>query len=1035
MTEPTPLPIAIRVYPEPKSGEGRRKHKGLARWRRPDTMLVLDTETRIDETQALTFGSYRFFDAGCCLEEGLFFADDLGANGRAVLEAYVASHVAATDPRLGNPRLQLLPRREFLRRFYLAAYKARSLIVGFNLPFDLSRLACRVGAARGRFAGGFSLALWEYQDKNGRWHINKHRPRIAIKHIDSKRALIGFTQALEPDDDDRIPPGSRTGRPDPSYGFRGHFLDLRRLAFVVTDRGHTLESACNAFHVEHGKTKAEKHGVIDDAYITYNRRDVEATAELAMKLLEEYDRFDVGLQETKAYSPASLGKAHLRKMGIAPIVERQRLDKRYLGYAESAFFGGRTSAHIRKVSVPVVYTDFLSMYPTVNALMGLWRYVTAETVSVVHMESSEAVDFLRTITPEKLFTPETWTELPAFARVIPCDILPTRAKYSRESNDYQVGLNHLFATSDKPEDGLWYALPDLAASVLLTGRVPQVVEAFRIVPTGQLPGLRPITLRGTVPIDPRRDDFFRKVIEERKRLANDPRLSDDERNRLDKALKVLANATSYGIFAEMIREEMAEKIPVCCYGIDPKPFTCRVANPERAGEYCFPPLASLITAAARLMLALLERCVTDLGGTYAMEDTDSMAIVATQRGGLIEFPAGPYRRNGKPAIRPLSWAQVDAIAQRFAALSPYDRSAIPGSVLKIEDDNFDPETGRQRQLWCLAISAKRYALFLRDPIGEPALLRRGVNNKEDRYSEHGLGHLLNPTDPKSDDRSWIAKAWLNIVRRSLGRPTAPLGFEKRVAVGRISVSSPNMLNTLETLNTGKSYAKHIKPFNFITSCHVAKLGHPIGVDPERFHLIAPFETDPRQWEKVRWIDQYSGKRYRITASGPHGSRAVARVKSYGDVLREYEYHPEAKCADAAGAPCTKQTVGLLGRRHVAIDSVAYIGKESNKLEEVEEGALPDVADVYTEYPDPRRERDDWKQVVAKLKAMTKSELRRLEKRSGVSMTTLKAWKRGRQPHPQNRKHALLLLVGAGSPAPIREVPTAMVRAAAVSPSD
>ena len=114
-----------------------------------------------------------------------------------------------------------------------------------------------------------------------------------------------------------------------------------------------------------------------------------------------------------------------------------------------------------------------------------------------------------------------------------------------------------------------------------------------------------------------------------------------------------------------------------CYGIDPKPFASACANPEHAGEYFFPPLASLITAAARLMLALLERCVTDLGGTYAMEDTDSMAIVATQRGGLIEFPGGPYRRNGKPAIRPLTWAQVNAIAERFAALSPYDRCRDP----------------------------------------------------------------------------------------------------------------------------------------------------------------------------------------------------------------------------------------------------------------------------------------------------------------------------------------------------------------------
>ena len=147
--------------------------------------------------------------------------------------------------------------------------------------------------------------------------------------------------------------------------------------------------------------------------------------------------------------------------------------------------------------------------------------------------------------------------------------------------------------------------------------------------------------------------------------------------------------------------------------------------------------------------------------------------------------------------------------------------------------------------------------------------------------------------------------------------------------------------------------------NFILSCHVSKLGHPIGVDPEHFHLIAPYETDPRQWERHPWIDQYSGKRYRITASGSHGSRNVARVKSYGDVLREYEFHPEAKCADASGAPCSKQTTGMLGRRHIAIDSITYIGKESNRFEEVGEGGVPSESDVYTIYTDARRERGDF----------------------------------------------------------------------------
>ncbi len=90
--------------------------------------------------------------------------------------------------------------------------------------------------------------------------------------------------------------------------------------------------------------------------------------------------------------------------------------------------------------------------------------------------------------------------------------------------------------------------------------------------------------------------------------------------------------------------------------------------------------------------------------------------------------------------------QVDEIAARFVKLSPYaDKSR---SILKIERDNYDPETGEQRQVYCLAISAKRYALFLRDEHGDPVLLQKAVNNHEDRWSEHGLGHLRNPINPR-----------------------------------------------------------------------------------------------------------------------------------------------------------------------------------------------------------------------------------------------------------------------------------------------
>src|SRR5206468_2845864 len=133
-------------------------------------------------------------------------------------------------------------------------------------------------------------------------------------------------------------------------------------------------------------------------------------------------------------------------------------------------------------------------------------------------------------------------------------------------------------------------------------------------------------------------------------LSSRTDLSEIEKSRLDKALKVLANAASYGIYAEMNRQESDQKVEVICHGIDEKPFTCRVVHPDVPGEFCFPPLASLITGAARLMLALLEYCVREKGGTYAMEDTDSMAIAATERGGTIDCAGGP--------IKALSWNQV-----------------------------------------------------------------------------------------------------------------------------------------------------------------------------------------------------------------------------------------------------------------------------------------------------------------------------------------------------------------------------------------
>ena len=82
------------------------------------------------------------------------------------------------------------------------------------------------------------------------------------------------------------------------------------------------------------------------------------------------------------------------------------------------------------------------------------------------------------------------------------------------------------------------------------------------------------------------------------------------------------------------------------------------------------------------------------------------------------------------------------------------------------------------------------------------------------------------------------------------------------------------------------------------------------------------------------------------------TQGVARVKTYGDVVAEYRCHREHKSLAPDGQPCAQASVGLLQRRPVEALQVVYVGKESNRLEEVQHGLIEDEDEVMNEYPDP-----------------------------------------------------------------------------------
>jgi len=960
MTLQHALPVATRAWMQrddvthaQQSGK-RTGARHLDTWRQ--SVLIFDTETTTDPTQRLTFGCYRFGewrrDGSLAIrEEGVFYDDalpDTDPGGYAMLCDFAAHHNPETTGFYRNRSLALRTRRDFLDSVLWPAIQADALIVGFNLPFDLSRLASDVSPARGQHQGGFSFVLWQYTNpKTGEIQEHQFRPRIRVTQIDSKRARIDTTQ----------PNGRPTGRNGKPITYRPGFLDLRTLAFALTDRGHSLRSACTAFGVEQGKSDPGVHGQMTADYIAYARQDVKATGLLLEALRANYDRHPIELDPCRAMSPASIAKAYYRAMGITPRLDRQPdFPAETLGYAMSAYYGGRVECAIRRTPVPVVYTDVLSMYPTVNATMELWRFHTAERIEIEAC-TDDAGAMLAAVTAETIRNPATWRELSFYAQIVPDgDVVPVRAEYSANGGTFNIGVNPFH--DDQPH---WYAGPDLAASVLLTGKVPEILQAFRLVPVGMQSSLRAVDLRGSVSVDPASGDFFRTVIEERKRAKTRADLSPEERARLDRFLKVLANSGSYGVFVESNPKELpaGETAPVTVYGPDATPFASRAMQPETPGAFSFPPIAALITAGARLVLALIERMVSDAGGTHAFCDTDSMAIVASESGGLVPCSGGPHRLpDGRDAIYALSWHEVDEIAGELAALNPYDPDAVPGSILKIEDVNVDPASGDRRQVWCLSIAAKRYALFTLDDAGEPTIL--------DGTTRHGLGFLIDPRDrgeeiPASESlEPWEHALWDGIVRERLELESEPPLWSERPAAMRHTVSSPWHLRAFRTFNNGKRYADRIKPFSFMLAVPLNHQGRPHGIAPDApLHLVTAYESNPRNWTLRKWFDLHGGGRFSITTAFPGGGDGTAGVRSLGSVAGAYPFHPEPKRVGPDSAPCGKRTTGLLFRRPVIAAGLVCIGKEAHRIAERDLVAgLDDLLDIHHV---PRR--DPWTVVV------------------------------------------------------------------------
>jgi hypothetical protein len=876
---------AVRAWVVPKQ-PGRPLLPHEIPWRAAkldERVLVFDTETTTDFTQRLLFGVFRNYVKGELLQEGLFLGDSVKESGAEVARAYAAEH-----------NLTAYTRTEFVERiFYPEVYVQGALCVGFNLPFDLSRIAVQANPSKGKNRRSFRLKL--------SYRVNL--PDLRIESISSRAAFIRFAP-------------KKTLQDWEKPFFHGRFLDLSTLSSALTGERFTLKRAAFAFKTKHKKSKVDGLGRITPETIDYGRNDVLVTWELFEKLLAEYLTYPFATVEnerkrgagripiTELYSTASIAKAILRLMRFTPALARLRgLDPRVLGWAMSAYFGGRSEVRTRRVDVPVRVVDFTSMYPTVFILMNLQELLAADKIQTREVTDATQ-ELLSKVTLDDLYDPAMWSRFRCIVKLKPDgDMLPVRMRLEPDA-PYGIAVTPFRSTTIR-----WYTLADLVAAKMLGGATPAIEEAIEFYGEGRQDGLKPVELQGVL-LDPK-EQIFKTVVEQRQRYK-------DVEPELAQALKILANSGAYGIYAEInVAPTSTDEKQVGTWYADIGPVPGETHD-ERPGRFFNPVIASLVTGAARLALAMAEAEVAHRGGTFAFCDTDSLAIVA-----------GKKAPDDVPC---LSEDEVTTIIERFDRLNPYDRKLVE-HLLKLEHEKFT-------DLRCWAVSAKRYALFTRDARNRLRIMKA---------SKSGLGATLGRTQQETIQKL-ARRAWLSILSRELHLENT--GPNKR-RVARLTnfaepmrralpISTPHVYKArgFTSINKGKSYDFKIKPFGFLQAVTEA-----ITVGKKSLQPIAPFERGLSESKKLRWTDYKSGAPVILDWEGNAfaGTLPVTRLDEF---IVDYARHPESKAAGPDGKPAGEETRGVLGRLRLTGRSPRRIGKEVDRLDEDEEFTLdrPDPAE-------------------------------------------------------------------------------------------
>lgn len=147
-------------------------------------------------------------------------------------------------------------------------------------------------------------------------------------------------------------------------------------------------------------------------------------------------------------------------------------------------------------------------------------------------------------------------------------------------------------------------------------------------------------------------------------------------------------------------------------------------------------------------------------------------------------------------------------------------------------------------------------------------------------------------DRDGDAPPWIVEVWTAVIEAAeAGEPLQARihgalqmgGIGDRLAVTRVTLSTPRLLDATREYQEAEG---KMRPFNFMICAHTAPMGLPDNVDPDHFQLMAPFESDPRKWSGLTWVNR-EPTRYRSAgwAERQHLLEAKAAAEAVWLTLR------------------------------------------------------------------------------------------------------------------------------------------------------